>query len=202
MKGEKSCGVDDHIHWPLDAVGCENRVRPHFGDAIGDEVDVLSRHRGIKIVGNEHTLAAHGVHRHEFVMQDGILDDAFEKCGRTLLTASHQLGFQREAQRDRFGVPILHRPPQALEQWDASKGPACQPRCGPVVAGQHPRRRALKDVQRADLTGNLWNKLNGAGAGADHGHGLARQVDFMPPAGRMKCWPRKRFEARQRRGFR
>ena len=57
-------------------------------------------------------------------------------------------------------------------------------------------------MQRADRTGNLWNKLNGAGAGADHRHGLAPQVDFMPPAGRMKCWPRKRFEARQRRGFR
>lgn len=52
-----------------------------------------------------------------------------------------------------------------------------------VATGKHPRRGALEDRQLADPGLDRRDDLGGGGAGADHRHALAGQVEVVVPAG-------------------
>ena len=76
-----------------------------------------------------------------------------------------------------------HQRPQA---GDVRHGPAQRHGNLGVGARHHPRRSALVELKFGDLPDDLRHDLDRAGAGADHRHPLAGQVDAVVPFGRME----------------
>ena len=80
-------------------------------------------------------------------------------------------------------MPVAVEPAAARARCGAG---ALERAVGAVVAGDHPRRGALVDVEVAGDLLQLGHDLDRRGAGADHGDPLAGQVDVVVPARRVE----------------
>ncbi len=155
------------------------------GDAPGDHLDVLPGQRGVPVVGEEQPLAADRVVRHQAAAQRPVrhLPAQGEPPG-----GPHR-GDQRPADRGAAGERGVEplgdpedRPPLGGQ---AGRHPTEEP---PVPRGVLPvrlrhdvRRAALEDRQRGHPVHDARHELDGAGAGAHHGHPPPGQVDVVAP---------------------
>ncbi len=167
------------------------------GDRLGDEVDVVTGERGVPGVGEQEPFAADRV-----VGAD--LSRSAARPGPACAGAAARPGAPRPGRAvTRVASPVSTRL-KLLRERRCSQRPLLAgtaaagrvaARCGTRWSGLgiDVRRGALEDGQRADVVDDRRDELDRAGAGADHGHPPAREVDVVAPlrrsgtSGRRRC---------------
>ena len=178
--------VDDHVGGPFDAVGADDAGGLDPLDRPADQLDVGADEGRVPVRGEEDPLAADLV------------------VGRRL---GDQLRVAERAPALALGDPTerRHQPPvpgepvgRGLEEGEhteprrgdtgreALEQLALPGRVGAVELRQHPGGRALVDRQALGDVGDRGHELDRAGAGADHRHPLAGELDVVIPFGGVK----------------
>ena len=176
-----SGGEHDRVEMVFDAVAGADAGRADRGDRPVDELAVVALQRGVVVVGDQHAFAARRETGGELPAQPGVLHRRpqvrLAQCGDQ--PAQRRVPHQRRRAR-------LVSPEQCL---------TCQLLCGrhfgeqgldrrghlDVRAGQHPARGALEHLDEGRRLDQFRHDLHGAGAGADHRHPLARDVEVVIP---------------------
>ena len=136
--------------------------------------------RPVVVVAQQHSLAAERIVRRQRVAQLLVGDGALEERRRDLGAG----GDHRVVGKCR-GVVVLEFPDlparAACRQRVAPESRQFRCAVWPIILGNHPRRCALKHRHALGDLRQLGNHLHPAGAGPDHRHLLARQVDAVIP---------------------
>ena len=176
-------GNDDGVDLTHAAIGGDDGVRPHRGDAIGDDIDV--RLCQCRVVGVRHqdALAADLPARGDFGAQPGIGDRALDVALGKFLHRHKHFGCIGQGETDELLAAVDGASYQPLVAGNVREGKAF---CGRVVAvetGKHPRGGALIHVKLLHSFGQFGDDLDGRGSGADDGDAFAGQVDVVIPPG-------------------
>ena len=137
---------DDRVDLALAAVLGHDRARPHLGEAACYDLDVRLRQRGIPLVGRQDALAADAVVRRELPAQLWVLDLLAHVHHRDALEQLPD-GAMAELEHEGLARPVDPGPHRELGRREEPVDRSLPALHRPVAMRDHPRRRALEDVQ-------------------------------------------------------
>ncbi len=196
LRGGEAGAVDQHVGLVLDPVGGDHALGCDPGDRLSDQLDVRTLQRAEPDAVVQHrALAAQRIGRNHVGQQVRPVGDlGGQRRGGHL--AQPQIGLAHRGRRAvPAGIGLDHRQ-EALGRRPEQPEPVPLVVIGHVVQQpfhalgdilvvvrhrQAPGRAALEHREVRGLGRDLRHELIGRGAGADHRHALAAQVDVVTP---------------------
>src|SRR5882724_5157075 len=181
LRSAEAGAINQNVDRALHAILRDDAVLAHLRDGIGDELHIWASERGIKIVRNEHALAAQLIVGRERRSQFGILDPAChvaERDGFGLLS-NRFIAEKSEDAKLLAAENILPQGPAREREAAETAFPLFAE--GEIEPRYDPRRSALEKMEFPNARRDLRNKLDGAGARANDRDVLAVHVDTVVP---------------------
>ena len=146
---------DDRVELALAAVGGADPALGDLGDRVGDDLRVRLAERAVVGVGHRDPLAAERVARGELRAQLRVRDLPAQVQAGDLLEHGREPPVDDRPQHRRLLQDVDEPADGALRRRHAPEHLALEVGHGAVGVGHHPHRRALEQVQGADLSLDL-----------------------------------------------
>ena len=152
----------------------------------GFDLDIVSRERGVPVIGEQDAFAARRIIRDQLGAEFGILDMGVDFLERRPLEKLAEPASLHEGQKVPLEREISDIPLQLREPGKGAKASLFRAGERAVRLWYAPVRRALEDRQFRYIGRDLRHELDGAGTVADDTDHPAGEVHFMVPARRVK----------------